>query len=289
MTTLEIGKDTTITEVMTGCSGCAQEGACKSQGDIKINPVPVATRQSAPLMVTPEQKAAIRNPNYVDEPNQFTVAQRALSANVINAMPVANSNPPMWRVGDADEGVNIHRDPDVGFRVNQHLFSTFGDALDAARTRVVELRAGKKIEAGVDRMHEERVSRSSDLSPHSKATTENPKDLEGVKKPPLELVPDTAIILQAMAFGDGARKYGAYNWREKDVKASIYVAAARRHLAAWYNGEEIAEDSGVHHLGHALACLSILVDAQVGDNLVDDRPTPLDIGALVESLTKKDD
>lgn len=127
-----------------------------------------------------------------------------------------------------------------------------------------------------------------DLTPHSKADTVNPKDLQGIKKPPVELVPDSATILTAMAFKDGAAKYGAYNWRVKPVKASIYVAAAKRHLAAWYNGEENAEDSGVHHLGHALACLSILVDAQVGGNLVDDRPTPIDIGALIDSLKVED-
>jgi hypothetical protein len=44
-------------------------------------------------------------------------------------------------------------------------------------------------------------------------------------------------------------------------------------LFAWFDGEEVASDSGVHHLGHAMACLAILLDAQETGNLVDDRPT----------------
>ena len=43
------------------------------------------------------------------------------------------------------------------------------------------------------------------------------------------------------------------------------------HLNAWAEGEEAAPDSGVHHLGHARACLGILLDAQETGNLIDDR------------------
>jgi len=41
----------------------------------------------------------------------------------------------------------------------------------------------------------------------------NPKDRIGIKKPPIHLVPPVAIIHEAMAFKDGADKYGPYNWR----------------------------------------------------------------------------
>ena len=70
---------------------------------------------------------------------------------------------------------------------------------------------------------------------------------------------------------DGARKYGPYNWRDNAVLARVYIAAAKRHLAYWAAGEETAKDSGVHHLGHAIACLAILLDAQATGNLGDDR------------------
>lgn len=106
----------------------------------------------------------------------------------------------------------------------------------------------------------------------SKATTVNPKDLLGLKKVSISKFPMVALFHGSHAMMNGADKYGPYNWRAKDVIASIYVDAAMRHLAAWFEREEMAEDSLVHHLGHALACEAILLDAQAHGNLIDDRP-----------------
>ena len=111
----------------------------------------------------------------------------------------------------------------------------------------------------------------------------NPKDLLGMKKIPVHLVPPASLLYQALAMKDGARKYGPYNWRKNKVITSIYVSAAMRHLLAYYDGEEVAEDSGVPHLAHALACLGIIVDALETGNLVDDRPEP---GATAKLLSR---
>lgn len=100
----------------------------------------------------------------------------------------------------------------------------------------------------------------------------NPKDLLGVQKVSLTKLPAVAVYHGAHAMMDGARKYGPFNWRDNAVIAHIYVDAALRHLTAWFEGEEVASDSGVHHLGHALACCAILLDAQETGNLKDDRP-----------------
>lgn len=108
--------------------------------------------------------------------------------------------------------------------------------------------------------------------PQSKALTPNPKDLFGSVKVSFTKLPAVAIAHGAHAMMDGAQKYGAYNWRDKKVIASIYVDAALRHLACWFEGQEDAPDSGVHHLGHAIACCAILLDAQETGNLIDDRP-----------------
>ncbi len=105
----------------------------------------------------------------------------------------------------------------------------------------------------------------------SKAITSNPKDILGSAKVPLDEIPPVALLHEACAFLDGDIKYGYRNWREKDVRARIYVAAALRHLQAWAEGEEVAPDSGVHHLGHVRACMGILLDAQENGNLIDDR------------------
>lgn len=110
------------------------------------------------------------------------------------------------------------------------------------------------------------------VATESKAKTSNPKDLLGNKKVSITKFPMVALIHGAHAMMNGADKYGAYNWRAKDVVASIYVDAAMRHLIAFFEREKVADDSGVHHLGHALATIGILLDAEANGNLIDDRP-----------------
>lgn len=113
----------------------------------------------------------------------------------------------------------------------------------------------------------------------------NPKDLIGITKPNLYLVPPAAIIHAAKAMENGAAKYGAYNWREKKVRATVYLSAADRHLKQWQDGEDVAADSGVHHLAHAMACIAIVLDALETGNLVDDRPTPGAASRLIADFT----
>jgi len=115
----------------------------------------------------------------------------------------------------------------------------------------------------------------------------NPKSAFGMKKPPLHLVPDPPLIELAMVMGLGARKYGAFNWRQTEVAASVYVAAARRHMAAWFDGENIDDESGASHLAHAAACLFILLDAMAVGKLVDDRPPPGAAAQRIRELTVK--
>ena len=111
----------------------------------------------------------------------------------------------------------------------------------------------------------------------------NPKDRIGLKKVPLHLLPTAGLIHEAMAMANGADKYGPFNWREKEVIATVYIAACQRHILAWLDGEECAADSGLHHLGHAKACLGIILDAEATDSLKDDRPAP---GATARLLEK---
>jgi hypothetical protein len=114
----------------------------------------------------------------------------------------------------------------------------------------------------------------------------NPKDAIGTNKLPLHLWPTTASALGCVALAEGMLKYGRTNWREAGVRASIYVDAAKRHLDAWFEGEQVAPDSGVPHLGNALACIAIIVDAQAAGKLIDDRAyNGAGYRALVEELT----
>jgi hypothetical protein len=125
----------------------------------------------------------------------------------------------------------------------------------------------------------------------SKATTVNPKDLIGSTKVSISKFPVIGTIMGAHAMMDGAEKYGPFNWREKSVVAHIYVDAAMRHWMDWFEGQETASDSGVHHLGHAIACAAILLDAQAHGNMIDDRPikknadgTPVNLDWLADLL-----
>lgn len=116
----------------------------------------------------------------------------------------------------------------------------------------------------------------------------NPKDLEGNKKPPLSLVPPSVLIHLAEAFKEGAKKYGAYNWRTKKVQSMIYLDAALRHIMAVVDGEDIDPESGKHHLDGALASLAVYVDAMETGNLVDNRPPKGVAGALIRKISGKD-
>lgn len=103
---------------------------------------------------------------------------------------------------------------------------------------------------------------------------DNPKTAVGASKVPLHLVPPVAAHYMALAFKDGAAKYGPYNWREHTVSASVYYGAMRRHMDAWWDGENLSQDALVHHLGHVMACCAIVLDAMTIGKLNDDRPSP---------------
>lgn len=99
----------------------------------------------------------------------------------------------------------------------------------------------------------------------------NPKDLAGAKKPDLSLIPPVALLECALAMTEGAIKYGPYNWREKEIRARTYSAAAMRHILQWQDGEDKDPLSQVNHLGHAMACCAIALDAMANDSMLDDR------------------
>lgn len=112
----------------------------------------------------------------------------------------------------------------------------------------------------------------------------NPKDHFGSAKIDLGLAPDTMEVMAAEAFLEGALKYGRYNWRVAGVRASIYYAALKRHMKKWWNGQDRDPKTGVHHLCNALACITILFDAEVYGKLEDDRPPCPDPDAMARLI-----
>ena len=107
---------------------------------------------------------------------------------------------------------------------------------------------------------------------HETMKPTNPKDVLGTNKIELGLVSDYAIAEEALAMTEGMFKYGRFNYRGEGVRASVYIAAARRHLAKYWNGEDHDPKTGVHHLGSARACLGVLFDSLSMGNMKDDRP-----------------
>lgn len=101
----------------------------------------------------------------------------------------------------------------------------------------------------------------------------NPKDAVGVRKVPVSVIPQPVIAELGLALLEGARKYGRHNWRVKGVRASVYIdAVMARHLAAWWEGEDVDADSGLSHITKAIASLVVLRDAMIQGSMVDDRP-----------------
>jgi hypothetical protein len=152
----------------------------------------------------------------------------------------------------------------------------------AAIATAVTFAAAAKL-GRVDRVMTD--SKSSQVSSPEDAGN-NPKDRIGARKPPLHLIPSAAEITEAVVMGLGAEKYGPFNWRSEKVRASIYIAAARRHLAQWFDGEDEDPESRVSHLAHARASLGILLDAIATGNIIDDRPPAGVAAELIGSLTR---
>ena len=117
----------------------------------------------------------------------------------------------------------------------------------------------------------------------AKAKDTNPKSAAARAKASLSLVPSVAIFEMAQAFRDGAAKYGPYNWRKDPVSASVYLDAAFRHIELYRVGQEVATDSGIKHLVHAMSCFAILLDAELCGTLIDDRDK-MDDPALLEEF-----
>jgi hypothetical protein len=134
----------------------------------------------------------------------------------------------------------------------------------------------------VSKCYDEPFPHAPDSVFNTKAT--NPKDAISGKKAQLWLVPPALVIGTSEAMLDGGRKYGPFNWRETGVRTTVYLSAMRRHLEAYSDGQDCAEDSGINHLKHIAACVAILLDAESVGMLNDDRPPAGAAAKLLEAL-----
>lgn len=74
-----------------------------------------------------------------------------------------------------------------------------------------------------------------------------------------DLVPPSAVKAMAEVLTFGARKYKPNNWKECQ-EPERYLAALYRHLELWRAGEVNDQDSGMHHLAHAMTNLAFMLE-----------------------------
>lgn len=94
-------------------------------------------------------------------------------------------------------------------------------------------------------------------------------------KPPMSLIPRSALLAEARVLARGRDKYGAHNWRSGGGMAwSRLIDAAMRHLTAFADGEDIDDGeggSGELHLANARCCLAFLIEYYEKKLGTDDR------------------
>lgn len=89
-------------------------------------------------------------------------------------------------------------------------------------------------------------------------------------KPDLSLIPLSALAETAKAFMLGEQKYSRGNYK-LGLESHRLVAAALRHILTWEQGESLDPESGASHLGHAMACLAMIMETQRLGTLKDTR------------------
>lgn len=85
----------------------------------------------------------------------------------------------------------------------------------------------------------------------------------------------------ALGLGNGAKKYGPFNWRVEPVQGRVYLEAAMRHLLLLLDGEDFDRDTGIHHGAFVLSTMAIYLDAMVQGTLIDNRSLAGRTGDLV--------
>ena len=115
----------------------------------------------------------------------------------------------------------------------------------------------------------------------------NPKIAIGSKKPSVSAIPPVSILLLGEAMKEGERKYGRFNWRSTKVDNSVYYDAAARHLLSYWDGENAASDSKIHHLAHVMACCAIIIDSEVTNSSIDTRNITMKVSEYIEAYFNK--
>jgi hypothetical protein len=188
----------------------------------------------------------------------------------------------MWRKNEGHEHRRSSTECDFGWDVvhaqanqspSRHLYRSQPVEImhqPIVQTRLMQPRNDDAAMVEAHRLIQQAIAEQEE---GNKAT--NPKDAIGSKKVPImSVVPWGVIGRLALALLEGAIKYGRHNYRVFGVRASVYVDATLRHVARFWEGEDLDPDSkvGLHHIDKAIASLTVLRDAMLQGKWSDDRP-----------------
>lgn len=92
-------------------------------------------------------------------------------------------------------------------------------------------------------------------------------------KPRFDLLPPQVLFDIAEVFTWGTKKYGDRNWEMGMVWGKVF-GSIMRHLWKFWSPfhKDYDEESGLHHLAHAGACIFMLFGLTITHPELDDRP-----------------
>lgn len=91
-----------------------------------------------------------------------------------------------------------------------------------------------------------------------------------IGKPMMGLISGVFLVGLAKVLTFGARKYAAHNWR-KGIALSRAYDALQRHMVAFWDGEDLDQESGLPHLDHAACELMFIRETWERRKDLDDR------------------
>ena len=88
------------------------------------------------------------------------------------------------------------------------------------------------------------------------------------------LIPPFALQEFADVLTYGATKYEPDNWKHVPDARRRYFNAAMRHMWAWKRLEKTDPETGLHHMAHAMCCLSFIIDIEMDPSIINDVNNP---------------
>lgn len=87
----------------------------------------------------------------------------------------------------------------------------------------------------------------------------------------VELIPPSLDEAVGAVLTFGAKKYAPRNW-EKGIEWSRIYGSLKRHMNAWYAGQDNDPETGMSHLWHAACNITFLIEFLKTHPELDDRP-----------------